>query len=218
MDRALASAGLDYNNIDYCCSTGYGREMIPFAQDNISEISCHGKGTQWLVHSVRTVIDVGGQDWKVIRVDKSGKLDNFVMNDKCAAGTGRFLELVAEALELSLDELASLAFQSTNPAKVSSQCCVFAESEVITLVNEGHNLIDIVAGVHDSITRRLAAIVGTVSIMEDVVMTGGCAKNSKLVEGLGKQLKVQIKIPAIDLQVIGALGTALLAQDKLSKV
>jgi predicted CoA-substrate-specific enzyme activase len=214
LDRALSNAGLSSGDVDYSVSTGWGRKRVPFANMDMGELPCLAKGVQWLIPSAGTIIDVGGQNSRALSINEAGKVVDYNSNDKCAAGTGRFLELVAEALELRLEDLASLALQSKNPAKISSQCCVFAESEVITLVNEGQELVDIVAGVHDSIVRRLAAIAGMIGITEDVVMTGGCAKNKRLVEGLGNHLKVDIKTPDIDPQIVGALGAALFAQER----
>jgi predicted CoA-substrate-specific enzyme activase len=215
LDRALSTAGLSSGDVDFSVSTGWGRKRVPFANMDMGELPCLAKGAQWLIPSVRTVIDVGGQNSRALSINEAGKVVDYNSNDKCAAGTGRFLELVAEALELRLEDLASLAFQSGNPAKISSQCCVFAESEVITLVNEGQELVDIVAGVHDSIVRRLAAITGMIGIAEDVVMTGGCAKNRRLVEGMRNHIKVDIKTPDFDPQFVGALGAALFAKEKL---
>ena len=140
MDAALSKTGLTLDDIDYCISTGYGREKIPFANNNISEISCHGKGAQWLIPSVRTVIDVGGQDCKAISVDENGNLINFIMNDKCAAGTGRFLEVMSKTLGVGLEELASLAVSSKNPLPVTSQCSIFTETEAMCYVNEGEKM------------------------------------------------------------------------------
>ena len=214
LDKVLLKVGLSSVDVAYSVSTGWGRKRVPFAKVDMGEMPCLAKGAQWLIPSVRTVIDVGGQSSRALSVNEAGKVLDYNTNDKCAAGTGRFLELVAEALELRLEELASLAFQSKNPAKISSQCCVFAESEVITLVNEGRDLVDIVAGVHDSIVRRLAAVVGPIGIAGDVVMTGGCAKNRKLVEGLENHLKVGMKKLAVDPQLVGAIGAALYAQEK----
>jgi len=214
LEKALSRAGLSLGDIDYSVSTGWGRKRVPFARMEIGEMPCLAKGAQWLIPSVRTVIDVGGQSVRALSVNEAGKVVDYNTNDKCAAGTGRFFELIAEALELRLEELAPLASQSEDPAKISSQCCVFAESEVITLVNEGRELVDIVAGAHDSVVRRLAAIAGTIGITEDVVMTGGCAKNERLVKGLENHFKVEMKTLGVNPQLVGAIGAALFAQEK----
>jgi len=202
LEKALSKAGLSPGDIEYCISTGWGRKRVPFARMEMGEMPCLAKGAQWLIPSVRTVIDVGGQSVRAISVNEAGKVVAYNTNDKCAAGTGRFFELVAEALE---------------PAKISSQCSVFAESEVVTLVNEGRDLVDILAGVHDSTVRRLAAIAGTIGITEDVVMTGGCAKNERLVKGLGNHFKVEMKTLAVDPRLVGAIGAALFALEKSGK-
>ena len=215
MGRALARADLSTDDIEYSVSTGWGRKRVPFATAQVGDMRCLAKGAQWLMPSVRTVIDVGGQSSRALSLDGAGRVLYYSLNDKCAAGTGRFFELIAEALEVSLDDLAALAFQSRDPAKISSQCCVFAESEVVTLVNEGRALVDIVAGAHDSVVRRLAATAGTIPIAEDVVMTGGCAKNERLVGSLGEHLKVTIRTLEVDPQLVGAIGAAVIAQEKL---
>ncbi len=214
LDKALSRAGLSLGEVNYSVSTGWGRKRVPFANIDIGEMPCLAKGARFLFPSVMTVIDVGGHSTRAVSISEAGRVTDYNTNDKCAAGTGRFFELVADALELKLEELASLADRSKDPAKISSQCCVFAESEVITMVNEGRELVDIVAGVHDSVARRLAAIAGAIGIKEDVVMTGGCAKNRRLAEGLANHLKVDIITPAIDPQLVGATGAALIAQDR----
>ena len=215
MDRALARADLSTEDVEYSVSTGWGRKRVPFAKAQVGDMRCLARGAQWLMPSVRTVIDVGGQSSRALSLDGAGRVLDYSLNDKCAAGTGRFFELIAEALEVSLDDLAALAFQSRDPAKISSQCCVFAESEVVTLVNEGRALVDIVAGAHDSVVRRLAATAGTIPIAEDVVMTGGCAKNQRLVESLAEHLKVTMRTLEVDPQLVGAIGAAVIAQEKL---
>ena len=217
MNAALSKAGLTLDDIDYCISTGYGREKIPFANNNISEISCHGKGAQWLIPSVRTVIDVGGQDCKAISVDENGNLQNFIMNDKCAAGTGRFLEVMSKTLGVGLEELASLAVISKNPLPVTSQCSIFTETEAMCYVNEGEKMADIAAGINQAMARRVKALVGRIGIVEEVCMTGGVAKNSGVVKSLEEILKVQIKKMPEDPQIIGALGAAIFAKEEAQK-
>jgi predicted CoA-substrate-specific enzyme activase len=212
LDKALSEAGLSSADVDHSVSTGCARRRVPFAKADLGEMLCLAKGAQWLVPSARTVIDVGGESSGALTVSEAGRILDCSMNDKCAAGTGKLLERMAEALELTVEGLASLAFQSRNPAKISSQCCVFAQSEVIALVNEGRELSDIVAGVHDSIVSRLATVVGRIRIAEDVVMTGGCAKNKKLVEGLENHLSVRMKPLPLDPQLVAATGAALYAR------
>jgi predicted CoA-substrate-specific enzyme activase len=218
MDAAIEKAGLSsLGDLGYIVGTGYGRLKVPFANENISEITCHARGAQWLCATVRTVIDIGGQDCKVMSVSDSGKVLEFVMNDRCAAGTGRFFEAMARVLSCGLEGLSTLSLQGKNPATISSQCSVFAESEVITLVNEGVDLADIVAGLHNSVAGRLNSMVGKVGLTEDVALTGGCAKNEGLVKALEDKLRIRVKRLSEDPQIVGALGAALIAREKLDK-
>lgn len=216
MDTALENVGLKSGDIEYIVGTGYGRMKVPFADLNVSELSCHGKGSHWLIPSIRTVIDVGGQDCKVIRLDDDGRILDFAMNDKCAAGTGRFLEVMAKAMEVKLDDLGELSKKSVNPAQITSQCSVFAETEVISLIAQGVEVVDIIGGIHESIASRIASLVHKVGLKEDVTVTGGVAKNSGVIEAIKKKLGVEIKKLPLDPQVIGALGAALIAQEKYS--
>ena len=217
-DEAIEKAGLSsLEDLQYIVGTGYGRLKVPFANENVSEITCHARGAHWLCPSVRTVVDIGGQDCKVMSMDDEGKVVEFVMNDKCAAGTGRFFEAMARALDCGLEGLSSLSLQSNNPAIITSQCSVFAESEVITLVNEGVDLADIAAGLHASIASRLNSMVRRVGLVEDVALTGGCAKNEGLVKALEEKLRVSVKKLPQDPQIVGAIGAALVAKERVSK-
>jgi len=217
MGAALSSAGLSPDDIDYCVSTGYGRDNIPFADDNVTEISCHGRGAQWLVPSARTVIDVGGQDCKAIGVDENGSLVNFVMNDKCAAGTGRFLEGMCKTLGVSLEELAALSLRSKKNLPITSVCSVFIEIEALCLVNEGENLSDITAGINQAMARRIKSLVARIGIKKDVCFTGGVAKNPGVVKSMEEILNVNVVKMPEDPQIIGALGAALFAQERGAK-
>ncbi|MBL7119290.1 MAG: CoA activase [Dehalococcoidia bacterium] len=218
MDQAIEKAGLSsIEDLDYIVGTGYGRLKVPFANENISEITCHARGAHWMCPTVRTVVDIGGQDCKVMSVSAEGKVVEFVMNDRCAAGTGRFFEAMARVLDCGLEGLSRLSLQATNPSTISSQCSVFAESEVITLVNEGVNLPDIVAGLHNSVASRLNSMVGKVGLVEDVALTGGCAKNEGLVKALEDKLKIRVKGLPHDPQIAGAVGAALIAREKASR-
>lgn len=217
MEKVLTRLGLSYDNIDYCISTGYGRETIPFADDNISEISCHGRGAQWLIPTIRTVIDVGGQDCKAIRVDEHGLLVDFVMNDKCAAGTGRSLELMAEVLGVDVSQLGPLSLESTHPIVITSQCSIFAEMEILHYLCEEKSIADIAAGVNEAMARRVKMLVGKVGIKEDVGVTGGVSKNIGVVKNLERMVgKTFIQFPE-DPQIIGALGAAIFAAEKAKK-
>jgi len=218
INEAMAKIGLSsLEELDYIVGTGYGRLKIPFANDNISEITCHGVGAHWLCNSVRTIIDIGGQDLKVIALDDSGKVAEFVMNDKCAAGTGRFLENMARVLELTLEELSTISLQATKPAAISSQCSVFAESEVITLLNMDEAIANIANGIHASIAGRLLTLVRRVGAKKDITIAGGCAKNVGLIDVLEKKLDTEIVRLAEDPQIIGAIGGALLATGRLER-
>jgi predicted CoA-substrate-specific enzyme activase len=217
LEGALKEAGLaSPDRLDFIMGTGYGRRSAAFISDNMSEITCHARGAFWWQPTARTVVDVGGQDCKVISLADDGRVATFVMNDKCAAGTGKFFEMMARTFDCSLDEFAELSLQSDKPAKITKQCSVFAESEVITLINEGIDQADIAAGLVDSIVRRLIAMIHRVGLEPKLVITGGCAKNEGLVRGLERALGQEIlRLPAP--QLAGALGAALFARDKAAK-
>jgi len=217
MDALLARLELAYEDIEYCVSTGYGRETIPFADHNISEISCHGRGAHWLIPSIRTVIDIGGQDCKAIRVDENGSLDDFIMNDKCAAGTGRSLELMSEVLGVDVSELGPLSLESTNSVVITNQCSIFAEMEILHYLCEERKVSDVAAGINESMARRVKMLVGKVGARDDVGMTGGVSKNVGVVTYLEKMLgKTFIEFPE-DPQIIGALGAAIFAAERAKK-
>ncbi len=215
---ALAEAGFSSREeLAYIVGTGYGRVRIPFASENVSEITCHGLGAFHLDPADRTLVDIGGQDCKVIKISPKGKVVDFAMNDKCAAGTGRFFEAMARVLEISLHDLSELSLQSSNPAQITSQCSVFAESEVITLLNEGVEVSDIAAGINEAIAARLASMVRKVGLEEQVTVSGGGAKNRGLIAALENKLGVKVKPLAMDPQVIGALGAALIAGRRIAE-
>jgi predicted CoA-substrate-specific enzyme activase len=214
--EALDKAGRKAEDVRYIVGTGYGRAKVDFANTNISEISCHGRGAHSLLNSVRTIIDIGGQDTKAIRLDDEGMLLDFAMNDKCAAGTGRFLEMMARSMGIEIGDLSELHFQNGAPTTISSMCSVFAESEVINLINEEVPLPSIVKGLHMSLANRVTTMVGRVGLTEDVVITGGVAKNRGVVNAIEKKLNVTFKhFPeTIDPQIVGALGAAHFALEK----
>ncbi|MFX1571580.1 MAG: acyl-CoA dehydratase activase [Promethearchaeota archaeon] len=215
MNEALEKANFSLEDIEYLVGTGYGRVKIPFANSETSELTCHGKGAHSFVPSIRTIIDVGGQDCKVIKVDKNGKILDFAMNDKCAAGTGRFLEVMARTLELKLEELGPISLQSKNQAKITAQCSVFAETEVVSLMADGIEVADIVAGIHDAIASRILSLVYRVGLEEDLTITGGVAKNIGVVTYLEKKIGIKAQKLPVDPQIIGALGAALIAKEQL---
>jgi predicted CoA-substrate-specific enzyme activase len=212
MDMALSQAGLTFQDLAYVIGTGYGRRQIPFVNEVVSEIVCHGKAAQWLMPSIRMVIDVGGQDAKAIRVDGSGSIVRYVYNDKCASGTGRFLEIMAEALEVALEELGELALVSQEPVSISNQCTVFAETEVVSLLNNGKAIADIACGLVRAMAHRIASLAKGIGLEQDITMSGGVAKNQGMFSALEEVLGVEIKRLDGDPQLNGALGAALLAE------
>lgn len=215
---ALEAAGMpEETRLEYIVGTGYGRVRIPFADENVSEITCHGLGAYHLNPSQRTLIDIGGQDCKVIKISPKGKVVDFAMNDKCAAGTGRFFEAMARVLEIGLDDISEYSLRSHKPAQITSQCSVFAESEVITLLNEGEEIEDIAAGINEAIAARLASLARKVGLEEEVAVSGGCAKNKGLIESLERKIGLEIKVLSMDPQVIGALGAALIAARRIDE-
>jgi predicted CoA-substrate-specific enzyme activase len=218
MDKLLGKLGLPYEQLDYCLSTGYGRNLVPFAHSNMSEISCHGRGAHWLVPSVRTVIDVGGQDCKAIRVDERGGLVDFRMNTKCAAGTGKALELMARSLGVDVSELGPLSLQSKDPVKMNKPCCILTQIEVKRFVFEGRNRADIAAGANDIVAREIMHLVRDVGQENDIAVTGGGAKNIGLASCLQQYLGVVSVRFELDPQLIGAIGAAVLAADRCRKL
>jgi (R)-2-hydroxyacyl-CoA dehydratese activating ATPase len=216
LEEALGKAGLTRERIADVISTGYGRARVPFAGSQVTEITCHARGAFAEFPATRTVIDIGGQDSKAIRLDAGGRVQNFQMNDKCAAGTGRFLEVMARALEVELVEMGPLALTSTEKVSVSSVCTVFAESEVVGLIHQGADKRDIIRGIHAAIADRTRALVGRVGIESEVTMTGGVAKNAGVVKELEDRLGQKLNLPA-EPQIMGALGAALIARDRAMK-
>ena len=197
-------------SIERIVSTGYGRNSVAFADKAVTEIICHGAGAYYLNPAVRSIIDVGGQDSKVLAINPDGTVKDFSMNDKCAAGTGRFLEGMARALEADLDDFGSLSLRSDNPSKISSICTVFAESEVISLIAKGENREDIIAGIHESVALRISSMARRVGVREPVMMTGGVGRNIGVVRALERALNVPIEVSEYA-QVNGAIGAAVIA-------
>ncbi|MBU3145328.1 acyl-CoA dehydratase activase [Clostridium sp. CF012] len=201
-------------DIEKLVVTGYGRMKYSDADKQISELSCHTKGVNFLVPSAKTIIDIGGQDAKALKLNESGKLVNFVMNDKCAAGTGRFLDVMARALEVNVSDLGDLSAKSTKEVPISSTCTVFAESEVISHLSNEVAIEDIIAGIHASVAKRVSSLAKRVGIQESVVMVGGVARNSGVVRAMEQALGLEIIVPDLA-QLTGALGAALYAFDEL---
>lgn len=213
-DKLLKKNNLTKNDISKIVGTGYGRHSIDLANEVITEISAHARGVQYYFPDVRSIIDIGGQDSKVIIISqKTKKVLDFQMNDKCAAGTGRFLEVMAHALNVDIAEFGNLALRSSKPEAISSMCTVFAESEVISLFAKGAPKEDIAAGIHLSIAKRVGSMAKRLNIEPLTVFCGGVAKNPAVKRDLEKELGFEMMIPA-EPQLTGALGAALLAYDK----
>lgn len=215
LGNMLEERGLRLEDVSYIVSTGYGREKIQsagIAQENVSEISCHGIGAYTLEPRVRTIIDIGGQDAKIIRMDDEGVLVDFVMNDKCAAGTGRFLEVMSKILGLSLEELGPVSLTSRDRVELSSRCSIYAETEVLHYLQRGVDKASIAFGVNRSMADRVMALVRRVGIEKEVVMSGGVAKNVAVRAELEKMMNVRMLMPKVDPQIIGAYGAAILAR------
>ncbi len=208
LEEILKKAQLRQEDLSCIVSTGYGRVGIPFADKNVTEISCHAKGAHFLNPSVRTILDIGGQDSKAIRLDENGDVADFVMNDKCAAGTGRFLEMMARTLEVDLDELGLISLTSKEQVEISSMCSVFAESEVISLIAQNKETADIAHGIHRAIAGRAVSLMKRVEMEPGYMMTGGVAKNPGLVRVLEEMLGAPLYISE-EPEIVGALGAAL---------
>ena len=210
MDEALKKATLKMEDLGYIVGSGYGRFLVPFANEIVTEIWCHSRGAHWYFPEVRTILDMGGQDCKAIRVGPNGDHVNFAMNDKCAAGTGRFLEVMAETLGFDIEDIGELSLQSKNEVKISSTCAVFAKSEVASLVRRKIDKIDILSGLHEAISVRTFNLLKRVRIEKDFVITGGIANNIGVVRKLEEKAGLTAMIPE-EPQVVGALGAAILA-------
>ncbi|MFA5322037.1 MAG: acyl-CoA dehydratase activase [Smithella sp.] len=214
MSQALGKTGFKMEDVSCCVGTGYGRSHISFVNLAMSEIACHGKGAQWIMPSVRTVIDIGGQDCKAIKLDKDGNVLKFSTNDKCAAGTGRFLEVMAKLLGISLDELGTISERAKDPLSLSSTCTVWVQAEVIHHLNSQKPIADIAAAINRAMAIRVGILANQVSPEKDICMSGGVAKNKGVVSELEKTLGVKIKKLKYDPQIVGALGAAIIAGEK----
>jgi predicted CoA-substrate-specific enzyme activase len=210
-EAIVKESGLDRSAVDRIISTGYGRNSVAIAAKAVTEITCHAMGAHFLNPAVRSVIDIGGQDSKAIAIDESGNVRDFSMNDKCAAGTGRFLEVMARALEVLIEDFGHFSIKADRPSKISSLCTVFAESEVISLISKGEKRENIIAGIHESIAARVVAMANRTGLKAPIMMTGGVAKNIGVVKALEKKLGHPIDVSPQS-QVTGAIGAALLAQ------
>lgn len=212
---ALQAAGLSRDDLAYTVVTGYGRMKFEQADEQVSELSCHAKGVHYLLPTARSIIDIGGQDAKALQVSPAGRLMNFVMNDKCAAGTGRFLEVMSRVLDVQISEMGDLSAKSTREVSISSTCTVFAESEVISQLSSNEKVEDIVAGIHRSVAKRVAGMALRIGCEPDVAMSGGVALNRGIVSAMEKELNTPILVHP-DCQLAGAIGAALLAWEKIN--
>ncbi|MEE8336113.1 MAG: acyl-CoA dehydratase activase [Candidatus Neomarinimicrobiota bacterium] len=211
---ALNAEKLREEEIEYVVGTGYGRYKVTFGNTQVTEISCHGRGAITMFPGTQTVLDMGGQDTKAIRVNETGEIIDFCMNDKCAAGTGRFLGAASTALDIPIDKLGPTALTSQKPVRISTTCTVFAETEVLSWLGKGKKIQDILMGVHLSIASRSAALLRRVGINEEVTFTGGVAKNLGMVSVLNEKLGLKVNV-SDDSPYMGALGAALFGLDHI---
>ena len=215
-EQILAKANLAASDLEMVIATGYGRSRCDVADAKVTEITCHAKGASVLFPQARTVIDIGGQDSKAIAIDENGAVRDFVMNDKCAAGTGRFLEVMARTLEIDLDQMGPLSLKFKKETRVSSMCTVFAESEVVSLISEGAEAADIARGIHRAISDRTVSLTERVGIKPEVIMTGGVAKNIGVVTCIEEKIGRKLLLPD-EPQIVGALGAAHIALFRSTK-
>ncbi len=212
--QALTELGIREEEVEYVIGTGYGRYRVTFGNTQITEISCHGRGAVHMFPGTRTVVDMGGQDTKAIKIAEDGEIVDFCMNDKCAAGTGRFLGAAAAALEIPLDDLGSTALKSEKPVRISTTCTVFAESEVLAWLGKGKKIEDILWGVHLSIASRSAGLLRRVGVVDEVTFTGGVTRNVAMIKSLEERLEAKLNVSE-DSHYMGALGAALFAMDHI---
>jgi predicted CoA-substrate-specific enzyme activase len=212
---ALERAGMGRDLLECTVATGYGRVFLPFADANVTEISCHARGAHWYFPGVRTILDMGGQDCKAIRCDESGNVAEFAMNDKCAAGVGRFVEVIAELLEVGLADVGPLSLSTVGTqTSISSTCVLFAKSEVLALLRRGARTSDILGGVCEALAGRVHGLLAKVGIEPELVISGGIARNAGVVRRIAEKTGLEPGIPP-DPQLVGALGAAILAQERL---
>jgi predicted CoA-substrate-specific enzyme activase len=213
IEDLLKGKDFTIEDIQYCVATGYGRVLVPFANENISEISCHARGINWYFPSVRTILDMGGQDCKAINCDENGQVTNFVMNDKCAGGTGRFLEMIADVLTTPLEEIGSLSLTSQTAIPFNTICAVFAKSDAISHLRKGVLKSDILAGLHDAIAVRCLNLLKRITIQKDFTITGGISKNRGMVSKITEKVGME-PLLCEDPQLVGAIGAALFAEER----
>lgn len=225
----LEESKIDREEIKFIVTTGYGRDNIPFSDKSVTEITCHGVGAHFLLPSIRTIIDIGGQDCKVIAVDRTGKLADFVMNEKCSAGTGRYLEIMADILNVSLTDLGKISLKSKTPINIKSTCSIYAQAEVLQYVASGYKKENIAAGINKAMAERVVSMAKRVKIRPDIVISGGVAKNVGVARHLEEMITNQflrassslkhspfLRLP-VDPQIIGALGAAHIASQRYAR-
>lgn len=212
--HALEEAGLERSAVGFVVGTGYGRYKVTFGDTQVTEISCHGRGAHFVFPGTRTVIDMGGQDAKGIRLSPAGEVQDFAMNDKCAAGTGRFLTNAAEVLGLSLDDIGEVSLRGRSPVRLSTVCTVFVESDIMSYLAQSRSVEDILAGIHSAVAARTIALVRRVGIEEEATFTGGVAKNIGMVRSLEQKLEMKLNVSP-ESHYMGAIGAALFALDRL---
>ncbi|MDH5403525.1 MAG: acyl-CoA dehydratase activase [Candidatus Heimdallarchaeota archaeon] len=214
--KACKDAGIDRDQVFLVAGTGYGRLKVRFGKLVVTEISCHAKGSQFMFPNTRLTLDIGGQDTKAIRLGEKGEIIDFSMNDKCSAGTGRFLDVCAESLDYSLDDLGPVSLTATRPVNITSTCTVFAETEVSNQLARGRKKEDIVAGLHDSIAQRSLSLMRRVGIEKEITFTGGVSRNQGMVRSLENILNTKINVSPLS-QWFGAIGAALYAIEEVKK-
>ncbi len=215
LQQALQQCGAKLEELQYCVGTGYGRKRISFCQQVESEIVCHARGAIEQAPQVRMLVDIGGQDAKALRFDEQGNVTRYLYNDKCASGTGRFLEIIADALELDLSELGSLSKQASGDLQLSNQCVIFAETEILSLVAEGKETADIIKALHRSVARRASAMAKSIGLESSIAMSGGVALNDGMFLALGEALGVEL-VRLSEPQLNGAFGAACIAAERMA--
>lgn len=215
-EAALQKAGLSAGDIACTVATGYGRMNCAYTQQQLSELSCHAKGIHFLLPTVRTLVDIGGQDAKAMQIGENGQLLNFVMNDKCAAGTGRFLEVMSKVLNVPIEDIGALSLQAKHPVSISNTCTVFAESEVISQLSNKAEIADVAAGIHRSVAKRVAGMAMRIGKQADIAMSGGVALNIGVVRALEEELEAPVLVHPY-CQLAGAIGAAITAWENVQK-
>lgn len=215
-DNALSKAGLKPEAIDYCAATGFGKKAVPFADKESPEVVCLNRTFRLLYPEVKTIVDIGGQSMRAININDRGKILDSTANEKCASGTGRFIEVMGKALELSLEKMSQLPFEANDPTPITSQCGVFAESEVITYVNDGREGADIAAGIALSVANKISSLTRRITLMEKLALVGGVALNAGVVKYISSELQIEPIELNMDPRLFGALGAALVAEEKFA--